>query len=291
MALYERNSIHYSEEEKDDIVYVSYPCPEDGTHDYLALRNIYRVFLCVTNHKVFDLSTCSLEETMVHYGCDYHRPKDSSNIYICASIEDFTGNPSKIELQTFVDELAESIYDNKNIDEYKGVIEAKGNALLNLKDSYFNEKGVVLANSSYNVVGRILDKDDNVVGIINNFSTLQDNKDMIFSLNNCVSYLSLKDVESPTIEFTTGKINIVITDFDIFTSVEGVLRDYQIKINNSHIELSNKPIIAESISDINDHELFFDERADLLSAREKVFKTNDASNNVDTLFDDFDFDF
>lgn len=291
MALYERNSIHYSEEEKDDIVYVSYPCEDDGEYDYLALGNINKVTFCSSLHSALNLTTNSSESAEIHYNCDYVKSKDQSNVYMSASIGAFVGDTVKIELQTFVDKIAESIYNLKTIDECEEIAQAKDEALLKLKRNYFNITGNIITDTNYNVVGKITDGNSNVVGIINSFTALQSTKNISIALNNCIGYMSLKDIVDPIIEFTTGHIKLIISDFEIVSSVDGILRDYEIKINIARIEFSNEPSMAISVSDINDQEQFFDERADLLSDRDKVFTANNSIDNVDTLFDDFDFDF
>lgn len=289
MSLYERNSIHYSEQDKGEVIYVSYQCEDDEQYDYLLLSNINKVSLQQTSIKTLNLSTCNIDTKPISFECAFNKDIDNTNIEISASINDFNGTPVKVELQTFVDELAASIYENNTIEQSEHISKAKVNAIAQLQADYFNETGNIVSNFLYNVVGKIVDTNGNIVGIINNFNTCIENNKMVFTLNNCVSYIPLKDIDVSKIEFITGKAKLIINSFEIISSSEGTLKQYQIVANNAYSEETDEPIIAETIYDIYDDDFYFDTRIQLLSDKEKLFESTNVSNNVNDLFDDFDF--
>lgn len=287
MALYERNSIQLIDNE--EAVYVSYPCEDDNEYDHILVSNLSKVAINIHNIKMYNIINCNIDNTDISFECKYDKVIDPVNVYLYACKDDFKSTPVKIELQDYVDSLAESIYKNDDFENIDKIKEAKQNAISNFMNDIFNLTGQISAQYIYDTVGRIIDKNGDIISIINNFETNIDDGITVFSLNDCVSYIALKDIDTPKIEFITNHVKITIDKFTILSSSEGMFRQYKIIVNSAKIENTTEKQIAETNTEIINEDLFFDERVRLLSDRNKVFSNNTKSNDIEDMFSDFDF--
>lgn len=278
-----RNTIQNFEDGKG--MCVSFPCEIDGNVDYLLLDNIKNVVLRPVDVNVFDINTCNIKEESVSFSVDCE--EENAIVVIAPAVKEFYGPSVNMEMQQFVDDLARSIYENKRIEKVSTVSELKTKAVEGMAQLHFEEEGVIQINQAYNTVGRVIDKNGKVLMVINSFTVNRNDDETHFSLNDCVSYITLGNMESPTIEFYTGKVRFAIDKFEIVKGTEGLLKHYVVNVKNASVEQNLKDKIAETVLDIENIDNFFDMRTALLSEREEIFKEN--NNPTEGLFDDFDF--
>lgn len=287
MSLYERNSIQYVNNE--EVVYVSYPCDDDNEYDHLLLSNLSKVAVATHNIEILNMANCNIDSIDISFECEFNKDIDNKNVYLYACKDDFRAEPVKIELQDFVDSLAESVYKNDDFENIDKIKEAKQEAILNFRNDIFKATGQVSAGYIYDVVGRVVDVNRDTITIINNLETSIEGDNIVFTLNDCVSYMPLKDINVSKIEFITEQVKFVITSFAIESSTEGMFRHYKIIANSVYVEETTELPIAITETDIRDEDLFFDERVKLLSDRNKVFDNNSNSSDVEDMFSDFEF--
>lgn len=284
MPPYERNSIQVADLMGREAIFASFMCEEDDTYDHLLLEDIHNVVINMTQ-----INMVSEKSKNVTFSCEYDKDLDPINIKVSATLDEYKSSPALIEIQDFVDGLCHTIYNNLPFEEDERINNVKNEAINNLVNECFIDTGRMAFGRTYNIVGRIINNENEVVGIINNFNTSVDiNNDFIMSLNDVISYIPLKDMRVSKIEFLTSKYAFIINDFEIVESNEGIARQYKINVKNCYAKPSSEPIIAETNTDIIDYDFFFDEREQLLSDRDKIF--NSISNDdMSSLFDDLEF--
>jgi hypothetical protein len=282
MSLYERNSIQIVD--KRPVVYASFPYEEENCTDYIYLENIKKVILTPLELKTWNIYERS---KFINFSADYNE-KDGIYATIKATYNNISLS-EKIEIQTFIDCLASSVYENTEFQKKKEIVEIKNRLTENIKKELFIEKGILCDNYSYNFVGQVYDKDNNLIALINNFSTEadKDNRSLL-NLFNVISYLSFKEMEIKSINIYTGKTLIVIKNFDIVKSNEGILKQYQIKHIDIDSEDNSEKSIIDSEENIDDKEQFFDKYEKYLTNKESIFKKVSDEDNINDLFSDFE---
>lgn len=290
MPLYERNSIQNIELINKPGIYASFACEEDNTYDYLLLEEISRAVIVPIEMDTINKVTCKKGRTEIAFSCEFDRNKDAINVKVYALLNEFRAKPAEIEIQDFTDALCSTIYDNKPFEEHEYIEEVKRKAIDNLMNEMFKSTCELAVNQSYDFVGKIMDINNQIVGIINSFLVSTENNDFIITLDKVVSYMSLKDIDVSKIDFLTGEYSLVINDFEILDNIEGIVKTYKLKVKNCYSKESNEPIIAETSKQIIDYDFFFDERALLLADKSAVFKNNSSDMKaISSLFADFDF--
>lgn len=285
--LYEKNTIvEIKEENNKKGIYASFVCEEDNTYDYLLLEDINKIIFIPTF--ILSYKNTKHENVCISFSTEYD-PSDPLNIKLIASANEIEVNDSTIELQTVVDNLCLSVYEMKEFGDYPEILYLKNKAIKSITSKLFSEQGILM-NSDYDFIGRIIDKNNNIVGIIDSFSIdISDLSYVSIKLNNIVSYFSLKDIDVKSIEFPTGKYMLKFNDFEIIKSDNSFLKNYTLKTKLAIIEENTaQNLIKVDKNFIDDEESFFDNRAQLLTDKEEVFKENNTNNLVEDLFDDFD---
>lgn len=285
--LYERNEIvEIREENNKKGVYASFPCEEDNSYDYLLLEDIPNIVFIpefIQSYKNARIKECNISFTTKY------DPNDPYNIKLTASANDTHGESVIMDLQAIVDKLCLSAYELMDLDEYQEIQELKSNAINSVASKLLEGEGILISNK-YDFMGKIIDKQNNVVGIIDSFDIKIENENYItVNLNKVVSYFALKDIEVKAIKFPTGRNVLEINDFEIIESDEGILRNYVLKAKIAFTsEDSSQELLGIGRQFINDPETFFDNRAQLLTSKEEIFKQDDIKNTVSDLFDDFE---
>ena len=280
----ERNRIQPADLMGREAVFASFMCEEDNTYDYLLLEDIGKVVINMTKVKMV-----SEKGNSITFSCDYDKDVDPIHVKVSAMLEDYKASPALIEIQDFVDGLCYTIYNNLSFEEDEKISNVKNQAINNLANELFIDTGRIIFGKTYNIVGRIINNNNDVVGIINNFNTsIDEYYEFSMDLNNVISYIPLKDMKVSKIEFLTSKCEFVVNDFELIESTEGIVRQYKIKVHNCYSRPSSEPIIAETNTNIIDYDFFFDEREQLLSDRDKIFE-NISNDEISSLFDDLEF--
>lgn len=288
--LYERNSIHMITDDgvTEKGVYATFPCEDDGEYDFLFLKNISMVSMYAEPVDFINNANYCVKKNRVTFRIQFNEELDPNNVAFIASIEEFDSTPVYLELQSFVDELVATIYENVTFDSSEVIKSLKKEAIEKLVIEYFQSTGEIAVNELYNTVGRFVDNNGETVMLCNNFYVNADDGKATLTLNNCVSYMPLKDLSVSKIEFTTGSAKLVINDYEIIESKEGTLKTYVIKVKDMYTEKTDEEPIAETSSVVDD-DLYFDTMTALLGEREKVFSSTSANDSFENMFDDFDF--
>lgn len=285
--LYEKNQIvEITEENNKKGIYASFPCEEDNSYDYLLLEDIPNIVFIpefIQSYKNARLEKCGISFTT------RYEPSDPHNIKLMASVNDTQGQSVTIDLQTMVDKLCLSAYELVDLDEIKEIQELKANAINELTSKLLAEEGTLISNK-YDFMGKIIDKQNNVVGIIDSFDIkITDETYPTINLNKVVSYFALKDIEVKAIKFPTGNHVLEINDFEIVESDESILRNYVLKAKIAFTsEDSSQELLGIGRQSVDDPETFFDDRAQLLTSKEELFSQDNIKDTVNDLFDDFE---
>lgn len=264
-------------------IYGSIPCPSDNEYDYIFLKDISKITLAPMKLQCFRGANITIDETDINYTLSHDSNKVSLKLLHNDNMQHDIG------LQAFVDLLFDSVYSEINITEHD-VIKQITKELLNKNYISLLDEQILIDNSQYQVVGRILDNKNNVIGIINSFNIESDNNQLYIRFNDIISYFPISHLEINKIEFFTGTMCICIQDIDIINSMNNTLKTMKCKILKYKIIQSNASIIAESVTQIDNEEAFIEQRIELLKDNEDLIeKTTHQNNDISNYFDDFDF--
>lgn len=264
-------------------IYGSIPCPNDNEYDYIFLKDISKITLAPIKLKCFRGNDIKIDNTNINYTLSHDTNKVSLKLLHYDNMQ------YDVELQAFVDLLFDSVYSEINITEHN-TIKQITEEFLNKNYIPLLEKQILLDNKQYQIVGRILDNKNNIIGIINSFNVESDNDQLYIRFNDIVSYFPISHLEINKIEFFTGTMCICIHNIDVINSMNGILKTMKCKILKYNITHSNTSIIAESVTQIENEEIFLAKRIELLKDNEDLIeKTTHQNNDISNYFDDFDF--
>lgn len=264
-------------------IYGSIPCPSDNEYDHLFLKDISNITLTPMKLKCFRGNNIKIDNTDINYTLSHDTNKVSLKLLYDANMQ------YDIELQAFVDLLFDSVYSEINITEHDTVKQIT-KELIDKHYISLLDKQILIDNKQYHIVGRILDKNNNTIGIINSFNVESDNNQLYIRFNDIISYFPISHLEINKIEFFTGTMCICIHNIDVINSMNGTLKTMKCKILKYNITQSNASIIAESVTQIKNEETLLTQRIELLKGNEDLIeKTTHQNNNISNYFDDFDF--
>lgn len=285
--LYEKNEIvKIREEGGKDGIYASFPCEEDNNYDYLLLEDIPNIVFIPEYMQSYKNAKC--KKCCVSFSSLYDS-SNPNNVKLIAKINDIASDGSVIELQTLVDKICLSTYQGLDLDQYDEIIRLKTDAINKISSVMFEQNGLLI-NSKYSFIGKIIDNNNNIVGIIDHFDVdIKDENNLSINLYNVVSYFALKDINVKTIEIPTGKCTLKINEFEIMKSDESMLRNYELKVKIAIVDEENsQDLIGVGNKPVIDDESFFDDYAKMLTKKEELFNKDETQNTIYGLFDDFD---
>lgn len=199
---------------------------------------------------------------------------NKEKLYLVCVIKKIDGFTLKKELDipTFVDQIAQSFYDDKIPDDCECIKEAK-NYLIEQTSIELLKNNILLENGQYNCFGFIL-SNDNKVGTIDDIKIISNNK------------IEMKDYQS-TIDLNNGidlkaiiNINNEINyQFNINSVTKNILNIDSFEINTSNIFDNVKNLLTKK--DYDNYEEYIQSRRDLIIE-------NTYENNIDVDIDILD---
>lgn len=289
----ERNQvITIVDEDKEKGVYVSYPCSDDGEHDYILLRDFQRVSIMPVSIDVFDHVTCQKNSKVINftinYDCETENDKDLKTVYLYGVIDEKMYGCVEIELQEFVDELADIIYSDRDFDSSLIFQSLKNRAIESAKHDYFMYTGNAAIGHTFDFAGMAINEKGNVLSYINSISVLNKDNFIKFLLNDCVSYVSLKELNMPRLEFLTSKAKITIEKYTIGSSKEGMIKHYEIVPTRIIVEETNEVSVVKTIT-ITNIDSYIVKCTKYISDSKELFSRINESSSIDCLFSDLEF--
>lgn len=282
MSEFAKNQIVSSNGE--DVIFVSFLCPEDNERDEISLEELKKIML----------SNVKIELGAISYSIDYD--KEDLKVIVTGRLDGSTTDfCSKVDLQEFVDEFATSIYNDKSFNDSAVIKKVVEHISSQMVYELFQSEGRITSHIPYLTPVMIYSGDKTLLCAQ---SIEFNNKEKTVSIYGGVSHFSLKDIEFDKITVITNKMNIELTGdadllsdtekkLEIIDSEEGIVKKYVIKYENVNVVENKSEVPYEVSLDYMecDKEEFFDRYVKFINSKEEILN----NESVDDLFDDLDF--
>jgi hypothetical protein len=206
-------------------------------------------------------------------------PENVEEIFVtatCDTIDESLKPMEKLDIQTFVDEVAKGAYQRKTPDSSEYIIEAK----TKLKTIFANkllENGCLAINSRYDSFGYIYAGDD-IVGTFENINITSETE---LSIDDAQSLIDLEQAQSLSAQVYIEKKHALLL------TINSIRNGNVATISN--ISKLDSVQIPEEILNLKTKD-DYDSEEDFLAARRAMVNTNLATDNIESALDDIDFD-